>query len=238
MSCLVLLQYHLTIVDPICRTAMSLIHIKDVRSKLIRWGKENYKNYPWRGDNDPWKGILSEILLQRTNVGHVEAYFSEILAKFPNPQIVLSANKSELKFIEDRFGLDRRANTIIAVARFMNANHSLPNSVEEFTKIYGIGHYTASAYLSLHADIHAVLVDSNIARWLGRMTGQSVPVNLRNYSWVWDIATKLTPMEGFRKYNYAVLDFTIRICRPRKPLCDVCPLTKECVLTKSLKKCI
>ena len=122
----------------------------------------------------------------------------------------------------------RRIKTIVGLAEYIDRQDIYPTDREELLGIYGIGHYTASAYLSLHMNRRAVLVDVNVARWLARLTDREQPVDVRRCRWVWDLADALTPDRGFKPYNYAVLDFTMAICRPRSPGCLDCPCNKFC----------
>ncbi len=207
---------------------MSLFQPHPVRTRLLTWGKKHYRTYPWRGIEDEWLGIVSEILLQRTNVRHVEEHFDEIAAQFPTPKSVLTAKDSELALIEGRFGLDRRLQTFKEVAAYLDSHGELPLNIDELVTIYGIGQYTASAFLSLHAGVRATLIDANIARWLSRATSMEMPGNLRSCKWLKLMVEELTPKAKFREYNYAVLDFTISICKPRKPSCTQCPISDYC----------
>ncbi len=201
---------------------------QEVRRLITKWGEEHKSSYPWRSVDEPWLGMLAEILLQRTNAQHVKKYYKEVVGLFPTARSVLTARPSDLSRLEHRFGLDRRIRTVVSAAEYLTERGEFPCEVNELSKIYGIGHYTASAYLSFHANTRALLVDVNIARWLSRMTGLEEQTNLRKKSWVWSLVDSLTPHEEHTLFNYSVLDFTIEICRPRVPNCDVCPVGHLC----------
>ena len=207
---------------------MTDLDISAVRKRVLAWGGDNYQSYPWRRIEDPWQGLLAEVLLQRTNAKHVDRYFREILALFPNPESVLQASTQELEVLAERFGLRRRLKTILSVAYYLDEHFYYPTDIDDLTDIYGIGHYTAAAFLSLHMHTRAVLVDSNIARWLSRMTGDEKPIDVRRCTWLWEMAEALTPQGEHMAYNYAVLDFTMSICKPRNPECLACPLNDLC----------
>ncbi|MBI2963589.1 MAG: hypothetical protein HYY35_07525 [Deltaproteobacteria bacterium] len=98
----------------------------------------------------------------------------------------------------------------------------------ELQRLPGVGMYTAAAWLSLHRGRRAVIIDANVARWLSRVTGLPYNRDPRHVRWVKKLADELTPQRAFREYNYAVLDFTMSICVPRNPRCDVCPMLSEC----------
>lgn len=205
-----------------------LLPITQLRNRLVAWGESNYQSYPWRDIENPWLALLAEVLLQRTNATHVSNYFDEMCRMFPTPESVLSAGTDDLDQIEKKFGLDRRMKTVIALAEYIESKDIFPVGFSELIAVYGIGHYTASAYLSLHMNVRAVLIDSNISRWLARLTGSEKPVDVRRCYWLWELAEDLTPERGFKDYNYAVLDFTMMVCKPRTPVCEVCPIVTSC----------
>ncbi len=202
---------------------------------LLKWGTENYRDFPWRNTNSPWLGLLAEILLQRTNAAHVEQVWEEIVALFPTPESVLETKESNLKVLNERFGLSRRHKTILELAYFLDSKDWYPIQYDELLSLYGVGHYTASAYLSLHMNVRAVLVDANIARWLSRFIGREKPKDIRRSEWLWKLADDLTPDSKVKEYNYAVLDFTMSVCKSRQPQCCDCPLQANCRYHKTLK---
>jgi len=202
--------------------------INQVQSKILAWGRANYQNYPWRDVEDPWLALLAEVLLQRTNATHVFRYYEEVCKALPDHLAVLKASKTELEELAGKFGLKRRVKTLVELAHYVDYLDYYPDQLDELTKVYGVGHYTASAYLSLHMNIRAVLLDANIVRWLSRIQGKQKPVDIRRNKYFWSLADRLTPTKNFKEYNYAVLDFTMLICRPRKPECHKCPILKYC----------
>lgn len=103
----------------------------------------------------------------------------------------------------------------------------VPDSYEELLKLPGIGPYAASAYLSLHRNQRAVLIDANIVRWLCRLLGRAMDGETRREAWVSHLASRLTPPIGFRDYNYAALDFTMKVCA-QTAHCEICPLIPFC----------
>ena len=170
--------------------------------------------------------MVAEILLQRTNASQVERYLHEVLEVIPTPEAGFGVADEKLAVLEGRFGLDRRSETIRAIAGYF-LSHKVPR-YEELVSLYGIGQYTAAAFLSLHLDVRAVLVDSNVARWLARLSGRERPRDPRRADWLHELAARLTPENDFRTYNYAVLDLTMTVCKPRKPECAECPLREWC----------
>ena len=197
-----------------------------VRDVLLGWGKLNYQSYSWRTAETPWEAMIAEVLLQRTNAKHVETYLKEVLDLLPTPDAMNSATAEQLASIERRFGFSRRSATLRAIADYF-MTHTVPR-YEELIELYGVGHYTAAAFLSLHMGQRAVVVDSNISRWLARLANQEVPEDPRRAEWLFELAAKVTPEAGFKAYNYAALDFTMQLCVRRRPRCEECPLSADC----------
>ena len=204
--------------------------IRRVRSCLRRWGHRNYQSYPWRSDTDGWLTLVAEVLLQRTQARQVEKVYMEFRKYYPTPLLFLEANTHELTTLIGALGFAFRIPILQELARIaVNRNGALPETIAELTRVKGVGMYTVSAWLSLHRGKRAVLVDSNIARWLSRMTGNPYNRDPRHVSWVQELAENLTPPRAFRNYNYAVLDFAMQMCTPRKPSCGCCPIRTECL---------
>jgi A/G-specific adenine glycosylase len=103
----------------------------------------------------------------------------------------------------------------------------VPKTHDELRRLPGVGQYAASAYLSLHRETRAVLIDANIVRWLCRMTGKPMNGETRRQRWIHELGESLTPKRAFRAYNYAALDFTMNICG-KKPRCGECPIRRHC----------
>ena len=112
----------------------------------------------------------------------------------------------------------------------------LPETIEKLCEFPGVGIYTASAWLSLHRGKRATLLDSNVSRWLGRMTGRPYTRDPRHVRWIQELVHDLTPKRAFRDYNYAVLDFTMQVCTPRNPQCHRCPLRNDCAYPRSTSR--
>lgn len=203
--------------------------VEKVRKAILAWGKEHYRILPWRETMNPWQALLAEVLLQRTSASHVNRYFDYVTAAFPDHLSVIYAKDEELQRVLEQFGMTRRVRTIRELAEYIDLLDHYPDDFEALVQIYGIGQYTASAYLSLHRNVRAILVDSNVARWLARMTGKDKPSDVRNADWLWELCERLTPRRRFRDYNYAVLDFSMTICKIGQPKCESCPLAKFCM---------
>lgn len=204
--------------------------VKRIRRRLLRWGRRNFQHYSWRHETDPWRSLCAEVLLQRTRASQVAAVYGEFCSRFPTAESVASGGTDAVRFLTTRLGLHRRGPLLVKMARLVALRGGQPpESLRELTQMPGVGIYTAAAWLSLHRQHRTRIVDSNICRWLSRMTGLPYNRDPRHLTWVKKLAERLTPLRTFRDYNYAVLDFTMLVCVPRKPKCARCPLQSDCL---------
>lgn len=195
----------------------------------MEWGRSNFHNYTWRSEKDPWLSFLAEFLLQRTRATQVEPVYATIKKRFPTAQSLLEAGELATTSITRALGLHRRGPMLLAIADVVaRRGGTPPESLAELRALGGVGIYTSAAWLSLHRNKRASIVDANVSRWLSRMTLRAYQRDPRHVRWVQELAEQLTPRRAFRAYNYAVLDFTMEICRPRNPQCGGCPLAQHC----------
>jgi A/G-specific adenine glycosylase len=206
--------------------------IRRVRERLLRWGRVNFRHYPWRDEQDPWLTLVAEFLLQRTRASQVETVFLECRERYPTAEVLVDAGPSAAAALTDRLGLHRRGPMLAEVAETL-VREGVPRTMSDLLKLPGVGMYTAGAWLSLHRGKRAVIIDANVARWLSRMTGMPYNRDPRHVHWVQTLAERLTPRRVFRDYNYAVLDFTMEICKPKIPSCHLCPLASDCLFARS-----
>ena len=203
--------------------------VRNIRRRLLNWGRMNYQEYPWRTDTDAWLTFVAEMFLQRTQASQVRGVYEEFKKCYPTPLALLGADSNEVSLLVRKLGLGFRSRFLRDIAAVaVDLGGVLPENMGELTRLRGVGPYTAAAWLSLHRGKPAVLIDSNVVRWLSRMTGNPFKRDPRGVSWVRDLAERLTPPRVFQEYNYAVLDFTMKICTPRRPDCHHCPNLIDC----------
>lgn len=200
-----------------------------VRRRLTRWGRVHFRNFAWREESDPWLTLVAEFLLQRTRARQAERAFIELREHYSTAASLAAGGPEASRRILGSLGLLWRAQNLHALASEVaqRGGHP-PETIGELRSLPGIGDYTASAWLSLFRHRRAAVVDSNVARWLSRLTGLSRPSDPRHCRWLKDLAETLTPVRSFRAYNYAVIDFTMTICTPTHPACESCVLRMKC----------
>jgi A/G-specific adenine glycosylase len=201
--------------------------VRRVRSRISRWGRRNFADYPWRTTTDGWLALAAEVLLQRTRAAQALVAYELLASRYSTPEALLRGGRRGVRRLTAITGLHVRARLLIDIARRIR-DSGLPKTDSELRAIRGIGAYISGAWLSLHRNQRAAIVDSNVYRWLGRMTGQEYSRDPRGVQWINELVDRLTPRRAFRAYNYAVLDFTMQICTPRSPRCPECPVRQFC----------
>lgn len=197
---------------------------RKIRQILLKWGKANYQDYPWRNATRPWHALVAEVLLQRTRAKNVVPVYEEFVKKFPLPAKLANARVSTIEKIIYPLGLRWRAPWLKKLGQDLRARDGeIPTTVEELKNLPGVGDYVASAWLGFHGGKRAVIVDANAVRWICRLLGKSYDGETRRQRWLIELADYLTPKQRWKEYNYAILDFTMQICTAH-PQCSQCPI--------------
>jgi len=197
--------------------------IKYFRRRTITWGKKNFADFPWRHATNQWHALVAELMLQRTKAEQVLPEYLSFCNTYQSPQEYI-ASSAPSPFIS--LGLHWRSETFKKLAEVL-AHRELPLDKSQLLQLPGIGDYIASAFLSLHVGIREPIIDSNIVRLYGRFFGFATDGETRRKRWFIELAERLTPARNFKDFNYAVIDLTRTICKP-KPLCSKCLLKRKC----------
>ncbi|MHA2362694.1 MAG: A/G-specific adenine glycosylase [Candidatus Hodarchaeales archaeon] len=205
---------------------------KEFASRLLDWYKEHKRELPWRKTTDPYKIIVSEIMLHQTTVSTVIPVYKAFIKKFPTIKTVAKAELSEIKKISDPLGYKRRGQYIKQICELivMNYDGEVPKLDEELLALPGIGKYSSGAIRSFAFNIDAPVVDTNVQRVLNRiffiditkLTGAKL-----EKEW-WRLATLILPKNQARNFNNAIMDLGSMICIPGKPKCIHCPVSIVC----------
>jgi len=170
---------------------------------------------------------VAEVLLQRTRAEQVVPVYLNFIRVFQNPASLAHANIPDIEKVIAPLGLRWRAKFLQKLGKELAAEGIVPADLALLRKLPGVGPYAASAYLSLHVGKRVPIVDSNVVRFYGRFFGFQTGPETRRDRQLFELADSLTPQKAFRRFNYAIIDFTRAICRP-KPLHDICPVAKRC----------
>jgi len=189
---------------------------------LLAWYRENARSLPWRGEKDPYRILVSEVLLQQTRVAQAIPYYHRFLARFPTLKALREAPLEEVLKAWQGAGYYRRAENLHRLAQAVEA---LPKSFAELQKLPGLGPYTAAAVASLAFGERVAAVDGNVRRVLSRLFARESPSPKELLA----LAGGLLPEgEDPGEWNQALMELGATVCLPRKPLCPACPLKAFC----------
>jgi len=203
--------------------------VLEIRGRLLAWGRDNYRDFPWRHSIPRWQALVAEFLLVRTRASQVVPVFRRIQTEYPTAAAFGNAREEDLVELVAPLGLKWRGRLFVTLARDIGQRRGrLPRTSGALRELPGVGEYVAAAVLALHTGRRDVLIDSNVVRLLARLVGVPHDGETRREPWLREMADRLTPEAEFREYGYAVLDHSMTICRPRRPLCEICPLVDLC----------
>jgi A/G-specific adenine glycosylase len=209
--------------------------ITEFRAELAAWFERHGRRLPWRATNDPYAILVSELMLQQTQVATVLGYYQRWFECFPTVRDLASAPESEVLHAWQGLGYYNRARNLHKCAKIIVAERSeeFPSAVDELTKLPGIGRYTAGAVASFAFNIPAPIVDANIERALSRLLNLKEPVDQPlGRRIIWDFASRYVQGPNPRLLNSALMELGATVCSPRKPLCIICPVRSFCAATE------
>ena len=197
------------------------------RRRLLAWYARHARKLPWRGVCDPYAVLVSEMMLQQTQVRRVVDFFPRFLARYPTLEDLAAAPADAVREAWDGLGYYARARNLHAAAREVVATHGgvLPERPEALRRLPGIGRYTAGAVASIAFGINVPAVDTNAARVLRRALG----IRRRPPARLWRLAEALVPRGRAADWNQALMDLGATVCTARVPRCASCPVRTSCV---------
>jgi A/G-specific adenine glycosylase len=206
-------------------------------TKLLHWNKKvNKRQMPWKGEKDPYKVWLSEVILQQTRVEQGWAYYERFIQRYPNIRDLAAASEDEVFKLWEGLGYYSRCRNLLHTARFIAFDRSgvFPSNYKDLSGLKGVGPYTAAAVASFAFGLPHAVVDGNVIRVLSRVFGISKPVDESSTKKeITALADQLLDKNNPADYNQALMDFGASICKPKAPLCHSCPLAVECVAFQS-----
>ncbi|MEX2473220.1 MAG: A/G-specific adenine glycosylase [Gemmatimonadota bacterium] len=197
-----------------------------LRSALLEHYDQHGRDLPWRADSDPYRILVSEVMLQQTRVETVRGYYTAWLQRFPDLDSLASAPEPDVLKAWEGLGYYRRARNLHAAAREVRERFDgrLPTTVEELRELPGVGEYTAGAVASIAFDEAVPAVDGNVRRVLSRWYDVPDP----SARWLRDTAGALVDDERPGDWNQALMELGATICTPRSARCDACPVDWAC----------
>ena len=200
--------------------------------KLLAWYRRAARDLPWRRTRDPYRVLVSEFMLQQTQVSRVAEFYPRFLERFPDLGALARAPARQVREAWDGLGYYARASNLHALARVVRQDFdgTLPAEPDELRKLPGVGPYTAGAVASFAYEKPVPAVDTNVARVIRRVFfGRETGTRKRETN-VWRTAAALVPKTGKKawKFNQAIMELGALICVARKPRCPECPVRTVC----------
>ena len=190
---------------------------------MLRWYARHGRDLPWRRTRDPYRVLVSEVLLQQTPVARVLPAYRTFLRRFPTLAALAKASLGDVLIEWGTLGYPRRARDLHRTARL--AGRSLPTEVEALDALPGIGAYTAGAVACFSANAPVAFADTNLRRGLGRAILGRTATEREAV----EIDASLLPPRDAARWHHALMDVGATICTARSPRCEACPLYSLCV---------
>jgi A/G-specific adenine glycosylase len=199
---------------------------------LLQWNEaDNDRPMPWKGETDPYKIWLSEIILQQTQVKQGWGYYERFIANYPTIKQLAAAKDEAVFKLWEGLGYYNRCKNLLITARFISEklNGKFPDTYDTIVALKGIGPYTAAAIASFAFNLPYAVVDGNVFRVLSRVFGIDTAIDSTKGKQAFtELANKVLDHQQPGIYNQAIMDFGATVCKPFAPLCNVCPLQKTC----------
>lgn len=219
-----------------------------VQRRLLAWYRQHQRALPWRRTRNPYHILVSEIMLQQTQVSRVVPKYREWLKRYPSVEALARATTRDVREAWYPLGYNVRPMRLREIARTALRRHGgrIPDSRDELLALKGIGPYTAGAVLSFAFKQDAAILDTNVRRVLRRLflgedlragglgphaAGRSTPSPGRGRPpdrVLWEISRVLVPRGRAYDFNQALMDLGAAVCTARRPRCPACPLAPLC----------
>lgn len=199
---------------------------------LMKWNREkNYRHMPWKGEKDPYKIWLSEIILQQTRVEQGLDYYNRFVKAFPDINKLANAPDKKVMKMWEGLGYYSRCRNLLTTARLISKNYKgkFPETYESIKALKGVGVYTASAISSFAFNLPYAVVDGNVYRVLARVFGIKTATDTTGGKKYFNaLAIELLDKKQPGVYNQSIMDFGATICKPISPECSSCCFKKNC----------
>lgn len=205
--------------------------VRRFRARLLSWFAKNGRSLPWRRTRDPYRVLVSEFMLQQTQVSRVTEYYPRFLKRFSSIDALARARPQAVREAWSGLGYYARASNIHALARVVRRDFAgrLPDEPDELVKLPGVGRYTAGAVACFAYEKPVAAVDTNIRRVIRRVFFGDGGKG-KGEQQIWDIAQVLVPKNGKRAwaFNQGIMELGATVCSARKPRCPECPVVRDC----------
>ena len=197
-----------------------------IRAALLAFFAAAHRDLPWRHDRDPYRVLVSEVMLQQTRAETVAPYFHQWLERFPDAEEVAKAREEEVLRLWQGLGYYSRARNLHSAVREIASRFEgrIPSDPQTLETLPGVGPYTAGAVASIAFGVPVPAVDGNVRRVLSRLMDDPAPSPATLRGWAASLVDPANPGD----FNQALMELGSQICTPRKPNCAACPIGGLC----------
>jgi A/G-specific adenine glycosylase len=205
--------------------------LRAFQTRLLRWFRRNGRDLPWRRTRDPYKILVSEVMLQQTQVERVRNYYRRFLREYPTVRDLAAAEPARVRESWEGLGYYARAKNLHATAQTVARQYGgrFPRRLEEVMDLPGVGRYTAGAVVSFAYGEPAPILDTNVRRVLSRVFVRRRPASAAKLDRrLWVLAEAVIPPDRVWEFNQSLMDFGATVCTARNPKCPTCLLRSIC----------
>jgi A/G-specific adenine glycosylase len=207
------------------------LDIAGFRRRILRWFRREGRDLPWRRTRDPYQIIVSEFMLQQTQVSRVTEYFPRFLARYPTVQALAGAHPDQVREVWQGLGYYRRAANLHRLAQVVVDEHAgiVPGDTEILLKLPGVGRYTAGAVATFAYERSTPAVDTNVSRVIRRAFHPRARGGAGEKR-IWATGARLVPRAGNAawSFNQGIMELGALICTARIARCGICPVRSVC----------
>lgn len=203
----------------------------ELARRILSWYRRDGRPLPWRQTRLPYRVLLSEVMLQQTQVSRVGQKYREFLRQFPTLSALARARRRDVVMAWRGLGYNNRAVRLHALARHLHAlrNNRFPRDIGALMELPGVGRYTAHAVAAFAFGQHVPVVDVNVRRVLSRIFFRmKSTATIVDDSTAWRIAGEVLPPERAYDWNQALMDLGATVCTLGRPRCAACPVAPLC----------
>lgn len=207
------------------RRSRRLGQLEAIVDPVLEWGTQRLRDLPWRRTRDRWQVLVSEVMLQQTQVHRVLQKFQSFIEMFPTPEACADAPLGDLLALWQGLGYPRRCRNLHESAKAIVRDHDgvVPGELDVLLTLPGIGGYTARAVMAFADSRDVAVVDTNIARVLARLVNEPLGKTRAQ-----SLADELVPLDSAWEWNQVLMDLGATVCTSRAPKCSECPIAEEC----------
>lgn len=208
-----------------------------IRRRLLAWYARRGRVLPWRGETDPYRILVSEVMLQQTQVDRVILFYGRFLARFPTVEALAAAATADVIRLWGGLGYNRRALFLQKTAQAVVAQGGWPRTIAGLQELPGIGAYTSRALAAFALGQRVSVLDVNVRRWLHRVRfGPEWKRGAKDDATLQAAADALVPSTRVYDWNQAIMDFGAAVCTAKRPACTDCPLADVCTARPAMQR--